>query len=232
MKVWTWGEMREKIQEDLNLKDEAFITPSELLGYANDAVTDAESLVIPIYDKYFESEVNLELIDGQVVYDLPVDIYANKITHVQYNNGAHKYQIRRIRNLEEIAHVCPNDDYRYRIVNKTADGIKIYLYPASKENSTGNVTIYFLREAQEIIDDTSIVDIPEGNQYIIQHIKDACANKEMGTMYSAPPSPALERKEKNFISAISDMVPDEDNKIRPDFSFYHDFDNDIYYGGY
>lgn len=224
MKIWTWGELKNKVLRDLDLEDEDFISPNELLGYANAAVNEAEQEFIAIYPKYFETMTDLELVKGEDTYTLPSDIYANKITLIQYDDGSNKYPIRRIKDLKEIAYVNENDCYRYRIFNASGVGSRIVLYPASRESSVGNVTIYHLRNALEIIDDNSILDMPEASNFILQHIKDSCRNKELGTLYSAPQSAELKRQKSLMVSALLDMVPDEDNTIEPDTSFYNDFD--------
>lgn len=223
MKIWTWTEMKAKIKRDLDLEDETFITDTELLGYLNTAIDDAEQIIISLYEKYFETEAYLPLVAGTQSYDLPSDIYATKITHIQYDDGSTKYPIRRIREIGEIAYVQSNDQLRYRIVNDATNGFQIKFYPTPTETSSTNVIIYYLRNANEITLDADTLDMPEAAQYIMQHIKDQCMNKELGTMYSAPPSGALMKQEEMLKQILSDMVPDTDNKIDPDTSFYDDY---------
>lgn len=232
MKIWTWGEMKAKIENDLNLKDELFIEPNELLGYANDAIDEAEQEFVAMYDKYFETYEDLALVAGQSVYELPSDIYGNKITLIQYDNGSIKYPIRKLRDLNEIAHVCVGDDYKFRIINRSGIGARLELFPPSRETSASNARIYYLRNASEVIDDDSIIDMPEASGFIMQHIKDSCMNKEMGSLYQAPPSAALEKQRGLMLMALGTMIPDEDNLVEQDTSFYLDFDNNFFSGGY
>lgn len=226
MKLWTWSEMKTKIKNDLDLNDEGFITDAELLGYLNTAIDDAEQIIMGIYEKYFETEAYLPLTNGTQSYDLPSDIYATKITHIQYDDGSTKYPIYRIKDIKEIAYVSDGDDLRYRIVNDPTDGFQIKFYPTPSETSSTNVRIYYLRNANEVTADADTLDMPEAAQYIMQHVKDSCRNKEMGTMYSAPPSPMLLKQEENLKMVLADMVPDTDNTISPDLAFYDDFDSD------
>ena len=38
----TYEQLRRKVEKDLDLEEELFITPSEMLGYANEAIEEAE----------------------------------------------------------------------------------------------------------------------------------------------------------------------------------------------
>lgn len=232
MKIWTWAEIKEKVKDDLDLNAEVFIDEDELLGYGNQALDEAEQEVMNLYAKYFETDANLTLVSGTSVYSLPSDIYATKIQLIQYNDGGTRYEIKPIKNLRDIAYIQENDAYRYRIVNSQAQGLKLKLYPTSRESSSSNVTIYYLRSVTEFTTDSSTLEIPEAAQFIIQHIKDSCINKEAGTLYSAPPSPALEKQRELFRATLSEMAPDGNNMIEPDTSFYDDFDTDIHRGEY
>lgn len=232
MKIWTWAEMKAKIKNDLDLNDEGFITDTELLGYLNSAIDEAEQIFMEIYANYFETEATISLVSGTDSYDFPSDIYATKAMLIQYENGSLKYPVHRIKDLRDIAYVNANDDYRYRIINDPAEGFQIKFYPTPAE--TGDYAkIYYLRNANEVTQDSDTIDLPEAAQYIMQHIKDSCRNKEMGTMYSAPPSAALVKQEERLRNSLSDMVPDKDNRIMPDMTFYDDvqsvYDYDLYW---
>jgi hypothetical protein len=219
--------MKAKIQKDLDLEDEDFITDEELMGYGNDGLKDAHKIYVKNYETCLETEASLALVSGTSVYDLPTDIYANKITHIQYSDGSNKFTIRELKDKKQIPYVVDSDDYRYRIVNSTASGAQLKLYPAAQETSASNVTIHYIRTVKQIADDDDDVDLPEAAEYIIQHIKDSCRNKEAGTLYSAPPSPALEKQEMSLMEVLSDMTPDGDNVMPGDFSFYDEFDSDL-----
>ena len=42
-KYWTWAQVKTKIMNDLDLNEETFIRPSELLEYCNEAIDEAEA---------------------------------------------------------------------------------------------------------------------------------------------------------------------------------------------
>ena len=66
--AFTWATLRAKIQRDLDLQDEIFITNTELLGYANEAIDEAEQEVLTIYEDYFLTNENLALVTGTAEY--------------------------------------------------------------------------------------------------------------------------------------------------------------------
>ncbi len=232
MTIWTWAQIKEKVANDLDLNGEVFVGDEELLGYGNAALEEAEKEVMTLYSKYFETETNLSLVSGTSVYALPTDIYAVKITLIQYSDGATKYKIRPLKNLDEIAFVQENDAYRYRIINAAAQGFRIKLYPPSRETSTSNVTVHYLRTVARFEDDADTLEIPEAAQFIIQHMKDAILNKEVGPTNSTPPSPALEKQRELFRSVLGEMKDDLENEIEPDTSFYEEFDSYDLIGDY
>ena len=226
MKIWTWLELKNEIETELDLEEEIFVTPTELLGYANQAIDEAEAEIHGIYSKYFETEVKIALVTGTDEYSLPSDIYAAKITGIFHNDGSRKYPIKRVRDLEELDYIETNDDYKYRIVNDSTLGFQLKLYPTSRSTDSTIATMHYLRNANRLVDDTSTVDLPEAIGFIKQWIKDAIMNKEDGSLFSAPPSLALVRQRNLLLDTLADMTPDGDNVIAMDTSFYEDFDMD------
>lgn len=213
MELWTWAQIKSKVQKDLKLEDEDFVDDEELLGYGNAAVRSAEKEITKLWDKYFEVFEHLPLVKGQSLYDLPDGIFANKITYIEYNDSGTIYEIKRIRDIRDASAYSSSNRYRYRPLNLRGEKGKLKLFPASAEDSSTNVTINYLRTANVLVDDDSVMDIPEALDYVIQHIKDSCRNNELGPMYTAPPSEALLYEKDQLIQTLSDMIPDEDNEV-------------------
>ena len=229
---FTWSQLRTKIENDLDLTDELFITQEELLGYANEAIDEAEQEVLTIYEDYFLTKTNLALATGTDEYDLPADIWAHKIRSIQYRSGSERFLIRRLKQLPDVNEVDSNDKhYRYMVVNSLADGPKIKLFPASLETSSTNVTIWFIRNAKEIVLDSDVIDIPEGHKFVMQHIKLRCYEKE-GSPKQVKAQQDLERERRLLVDSLSAMIPDEDNHMILDTSFYEDFDDNYTSGQY
>lgn len=136
----TYGDIKSYVQNRLDLRDEAFITPIELLQYSEEALKYCEAEVhkLNIEDMYFESEHFLKLQSGKPDYSLPSNIYANKILRIVYQTSSSAYDMARIShrrrfvdssNIDRYGDASGND-FKYRIINNNpVDGTKIRLHP-------------------------------------------------------------------------------------------------------
>ncbi len=142
MKVWTYLEAKTKLNLDYDLEDETFITPNELAGYFNDALSEAESEIVTINEDYLKSKYYLPLITGTSVYALPYNIYANKIRKIMYSNGSLIYEIVRYRGSSKFSDMANtdqfgvNDDYRYDLINDSPGQAQVELHPTARETAT------------------------------------------------------------------------------------------------
>lgn len=219
----TWETLRDEIKEELDLEEEDFVDDEDLLIWANDAVRDIASEILSINEgRYFKSEDTIDLVSGTATYSPPADIYANKITGMYYVNGSNKYKIHLLRNEEDIMHVESGDEYRYRIVNTTAAGTKIKLYPTPAANETDTITVYYIRNAKAITLDADVPDIPEAENFIKQYVKDKVVKKER-MQPDAGDSPELARERKLVLEALSTMLLDGSEELTADLSYYCDF---------
>lgn len=168
MKLWTYKELKTKIELELDLEEEIFVRPDELVGYVNKAISLAESAILKIDEDYFLSVMHVPLVGGQAEYDYPFDIYAYKIRGMEYSAGATIYPVNRFRRMGkfdtlEIANFYPvNNWYAYTTINKGADGkAKIVLVPASRETSqvsypqtinqsAAPLKMYYIRHANRV----------------------------------------------------------------------------------
>ena len=217
----TWGEIREEIQAEYDLSEETFVDATELLQYANSAIEDIEKEIHTIHDKYFHSESVVSLITGVQDYNLPTDIYANKVTGLYYTDGTTKYEIKEIKDLREIIDVESEDDYRYKIVNTTSNGTKLRIYPSSRETSN-NVTLFYRRRIKLFQNDASILDVPEAKEFVKQYVIDKAMNKERMTP-DAPESAALGRKRKALLDSLENMIDDDNTDLLINTEFYEEF---------
>lgn len=219
----TYSELKSALQKELDLEDETFITAAEFLNYFNEGVDEVEAEIHNIYEDYFLTVGSISLVSGTQDYSLPSDIFAQKIRKILYNDGASKrYPITRLKNLEKIPHVEATDSYQYLIVNTTASGLKIRFYPTPAETNS-NVSIYYLRNAKRFSADADVCDIPEFTPVIIQYVRWKCLSKE-----GHPDAPSAReeylRMKQGMVDTLTARVPDEDNTIEKDLSFYDDFD--------
>ncbi len=220
MRTWTYLEAKDKIERDLDLAEESFIDDVEMLGYFNEAIDEVEADVHNLYEDYFKTKAALSLVSGTAEYAMPSDIFANKIRLVQYVNGPVKYPVGRIR-LNQIAAVQDGDDFLYDIIHTSADdGVELVFYPTPAE-SGAFVTIWYIRNANRLTTDASKIDVPEAINFILQHVKVRCMEKETHPLL-AKAVQDLERQRAQLKTTLSMMVPDEDAMIPGDFSFYEE----------
>lgn len=227
MRAWTYLEIKTKVENDLDLVDEIFITATEMLGYVNEAIDNAEAQIHALYEDYFLTLDTLALVTGTSTYSMPSDIYANKIRSIYYVNGQTKYPIKKWRKpLHLIPFVDTSDDYMYLPINTTASGYQMKLFPAAQETSSTNVTRWYIRNAKVLVSDSDVCDIPEFINYILQYTKMRCYEKE-GHVTTLKAIDDTEKEKLLMIQTLTNMVDDEDNELRKDFSFYDDFDSDL-----
>lgn len=225
-KYWTLKQIREKINRDLDLEAEDFVRPQELLDYINEAIDEAEAEIHSLYEYYFRSRHVVNLVDGQEEYDLPDNIYGHKIIKVTFNNGSSIYKVKRIQpwKLEEQVEIAStfetSDIYQYFVENNSAGSPKLVLVPKSREDGA-YVTVWYLRQANRLEEDTDVCDIPEFYNFIFQYVKVRVYEKE-----SHPNTPqavnVLEQQRRQMQSTLASAQPDAENKIEIDMSFYEE----------
>lgn len=230
MQYQTLAQIKTKIKNDLDLNDEQFITPNELLGYINEAIDDIEAEIHTIYEDYFLASANIALVSGTSDYSLPSNIYANKIRGLVYSNGSRIYKIKKLsrsNQFEEMAfinqYISGTEDLQYKIVNASAAaGPVIRFFPTPQETSASAVTIWYIRNANKLSADTDLCDVPEFANYVYQFVKVRCYEKEIHPNLAQA---AVERDRlRNLMQeTLRDMIPDADSEVEKDFSFYEDF---------
>jgi hypothetical protein len=146
MSYKTYGNIRDFVQQKLDLQEESFIQPSELLLYCEEAIKycEAEIHKLNIEDLYFESQAPLAFVAGRSDYDLPSTIYAHKITRMAYKSGTAAFPIDRLtkrQRYEESVEIQSNAAtgrmWNYMIFNHDPrSGSKIRIFPTPQETST------------------------------------------------------------------------------------------------
>lgn len=229
MELLTYADLRTKVEKDLDLETEDFIQSDEMIGYFNEAIDECEAEIhkLGMEDEYFLKKTALPLVQGQEEYDLPTDIYANKIRHVVYKNGTKIFTIKRCRKDKFLKYADyqlspPTDFYEYFIINPTAgEKPKIVLLPASRETSSTNVTIWHIRNANKLVGDDSVCDIQEFSSFIIKFVKWKVLQKE-GHPGQDSAKQELEEQRQLMKETLENMVPDEDSEIPGDYSIYEE----------
>lgn len=226
----TYADIKQKVQDDLDLQGELFITDRELLGYCNAGIDECESEIHTIYEDYFLSEAVIDLVAEQSLYDLPANIYAMKIREMVYDddNGT-TYEVKRLHGFDRLEIQKLADRYsstswhRYYIINNAASTItslpQIKLVPKSRVTVSSGLVVHYLRNANRMVDDNSVCDIPEFAQFVIQYIKSRCYEKE-GHPNIELARVDLEKYRGLMRDTLSNMIIDGDNQVKADFSFY------------
>jgi hypothetical protein len=141
MKVWTYLEQKTKVINDCDLQDEAFIQPDEMIGYFNEAISEAEAEIHGTREKYFLKSAFIPSVVGQSSYNFPDDIYIQKIYRFIYSNGTRIYEIKKPKEWHMFTEFAftqnfgQNNDYRYYTTNFSPGQTKIVLYPPARETS-------------------------------------------------------------------------------------------------
>jgi hypothetical protein len=216
----TWSDLKTEIKNEFDLNEETFITDTELLAYANDAVENIENALISTNQKYFHSTPHtISIVSGTQDYSMPTDIYANKIIGVFYNYNGTKYEIKPIKDYRKIMDIDTNDDYQYVIVNSTASGTKLRLYPTGKASESSAIYVYYVRNITRLTADADTLDVPEAKAFIKQYVIDKAFNKERMNP-GAPMSDRCVQLREELLEALSTMIIDENNTVEVENSVF------------
>jgi len=228
-KYYTWGEIRTKISRDLDIEEENFVRPEELVEYANEAIDEYESEINTMSGSaidYFLNKETVTITANQDEYDLPGQIYAHKIRKVLFNNSSTVYEIRPAgrQKFEKKAiadQFNTSDLYEYFIYNPTIAVPKLVLIPTARE--TGDfMQIWYLRNLNRMSgDDTDICDIPVFINFIFQYIKVRVYEKE-GHPNLTFAIAALEKQRSQMQTALADAQPDGNDLLEMDLTYYEE----------
>jgi hypothetical protein len=222
LKSWTGTEILDKVKLDLGLEDETFITAAEFLGYLNEGIDEAEAEIHKLYEGYFKTSAKISATSGTAAYSLPADIYANKLMHVDYDEGSNttRYKVWRIKDRLK-SDVEPDDDYQYDIENSTSAGPQIVFYPAPRFTNATYITLYYIRNAARLAAEGDDIDIPEFANFLIQYVKVRCLEKENHPLLQKAVMD-LEQQRRQMTTTLSTMIPDPDEGLEMDMSFYEE----------
>lgn len=238
-KFWTLAQLRTKVEQDLDLEGEIFIQPTEILGYFNEAIEEAEKIVMGLQGDYFLCQARLPcpagqgfgggsvgLVTGLSLYDLPAGILAHRLRAIVYRLGARMYQIHRMRDWKKFEEYALNQvagpqngvNYRWFLVNQIPGEPQILFSPDVTE-TTDSVALWYQRQPNRLVLDTDIMDIPEAANYVMQYVKVRCLLKE-GHPNLAMETTGLAKQEADLQALLAEMIPDAENELEMDLSLY------------
>lgn len=231
MSFKTFGELNTQLEQELDIEDETFIQPAELIGYWNHAVTVAEShiLTLGLRDKYFLARAQLSTVLGQEELVLPSNLYANKILDLEYLNGATFYKIKPLdssvmfENYNLLNQFSNTDYYRYMITHSTPGDEKLLLVPKARETLSNVITAWYYRSANRYTVADDICDLPAiAYLFLNRYVKEMVYGKESHINYEGA---KMERMEKEALmqSVLSGQISDNEmSKMEQDLSAYQE----------
>lgn len=228
-RYWTYTEMVAKVEQDLDTEDEIFIQPTEMLGLFNEAIDRAEEMVHTIYEDYFLDKDTITLVSGTSEYALPSRTYAHKIRRIIYRNGSRAYTVTRLKDWKKFEEYTSNlvggtqgsaSEYNYLFLNTVAGAPRILFTPAVGE-SGAYITVWFLRQANRLTTGSDVLDVPEAANFVMQYVKCRIYEKEQNPLLSIAIATLVELK-TSLEGTLTTMIPDADNEIEQDMSFYEE----------
>lgn len=212
------------IKEDLDLDtpdgEHPFISTDQIKRHVRYSARKAASIIHNLYEDYYLKVAYLPIVAGTQSYSLPTGIYANKIRRIIYDDGSTSYRIDRIQDINEIAPITENEDYRYIILNDTEP--KITIYPAPRETSATSIKIYFIRETKQLLLDTDECDIPEFDDFILAEAKYRCLFKDFANPIRADLKEEAIEQRQLMIASLTNRQPDDQTLMKADFSHYEE----------
>lgn len=230
MDFLTYAQIKTNIQAQTDTEAEDFIQPAELMGYVNEAIDIAQADIhkLGMEDEYFLSRTYIPITVGVEEYELPTDIYSNKIRDVVYELGTTIFPIKRARKrrfeiYSEFTQFPPATNYYlYMLINPYAgQKPKMLLMPASRETSATRVRMWYIRNANKMVDDASVCDIPQFHMFIEKYCKWKIYMKE-GNPIAVDAAIELEAERKQMIETLENMVEDDNSQIPADYTTYTD----------
>lgn len=142
MKIWTYEEMVNKVEMDLDLEDETFVKTDEMAGYFNEALSEAESEIMVTNQEYLLTKALVPVVQGTTDYDLPLNIYANKIRTIQYHNGAIINEIPQFRRMNKFLNIAISEQYpvydqfyQYLLINDVPGQAQVRFLPTMQQTA-------------------------------------------------------------------------------------------------
>lgn len=234
----TLSNIRDQIRRDLAIFDTNWVPDAEINKHINDAIDEAESEILNIYEDYFLDTMVIPLSSNQNLYSLPSNIYANKIRKVLYNDGSKKYIVRRLKQKEDTLNSQNEDDYRYFILNygkiinvgtqvaSYSSGTKTVTFSAEHRLENGN-SVQFFRTGSSIGTDT-VYSTPTNTTMVLTTgigsitASDTC-NRVGGNriiFYPTPQETSVSNLRIYYIRQAQELLADADECDIPEFSSF------------
>lgn len=187
MAYQTFGDLSTQVQRELDIEDEEFIQPQELIEYFNSGIRIVESEIVKLglREKYLQAEDFISVVANQQDYDLPADIIDTKIRKVVYRDGNNIYTLKPLRGedsyeAEDVLNLYTSSEYySYMLYKASDDSHKLRLVPKAAKSVTNALRIVYFKDLNRYTDDTDECDIPEiCYEYLLSYVRLRCYMKE------------------------------------------------------
>jgi len=225
-----YKEAREKLERDLDIQNEDFISSEELIALFNDAITEAEGVIhkLGVEDEYFFKIDTIPTAEGDTEITLPCDLYQNKIRGLAYReSGTRRYKIQFYRKRNKLINIMDDEsvgdvgqDHKAYIQHPDADsGYILNVVPAIRITSQDAMRIAYIRQCSRVTSDSSIIDVPH-MQFIYAHVAAKVKLKEK-TLEDADIL-QLRNEKQNMINFLTNQIVDDEDTVEMDLSIYEE----------
>lgn len=224
----TWGQLKAEIYKEDDLSEEVFADATEIIGYINDGINSiAKDIHAMGGQKYFENRSTISIVAGQQQYSLPNDIYAYKVTGIYDLNK--RYELKPVNDKRELLSLQDSGEFfKYKILNlpividpltflPIGGGLTIELYPKPLYDT--NLTVYYIRKISEVVNDNSLIEIPESKEFLKAYVISRALNKER-LAQDTQEAPRVAQLREQLLASLASIFIDENNIIELDASFY------------
>ena len=164
----TFGDLSTQLKSEIDLEDEEFVQPAELIGYFNTGITiiESEILKLGLREQYLKSETFISVVSGQEEYDLPADIVDTKIRKIVYRNGPTIYTVNPMRGEDSFEgedmlnqYNTSSEYYRWDIY-KLTDEYTLRLIPTPQLSVTNGLRVLYWKDLNRYVSDSTNCDVP------------------------------------------------------------------------
>jgi hypothetical protein len=226
----TYQQVEDMVLQAVEAEDETSVTTgasSEMMNYCNRALKRASSIINRLNEDYFlVPGTAISFVSGTQDYTIPTDMYADKMRKLIYANGADIYEVPFKKRKSQfvdiaIANLYPGTQRYSAKLLRLLTGEKLRIYPTPQETVASVLTPWYIREIAEITAVSDTVDIPEFYSYIIAFMKVMYMKKE-GHPLLEDAKQELKEEHQEMVESLSNRIPDEEDAIEMDMSFYEE----------
>ena len=220
---WPLSRLVSKVQDDMDLHEENFVTTEDLKQFVNDAIDDAEEIIIDCFSDFFLTYSFAEVVAEDTEIALPADIYESRIRGIWFNASGFEspvptgegYKVKKLK-LERMMDVSTGDAYQYRLFNSSVLGQKLKIFPAIREDSEDQFLLCYIRQARRLYNTTDVLEKGIRVQYVLTHVKKAVASK-IGDPMVEELKVKLDEQKQVIRRSLSNLTDDdEDSYLEPD----------------